>query len=215
MLDRTEQRIVGVLIEKEATVPDIYPMSENALVDGCNQKNNRDPVMGLEQFQVAGALMALVEKAWVTRVDGHGRVIKYRHRVVDRLALTKPELAVLCELLVRGAQAPGALKARVARLGYTAEPPEIEALLQKMASRPDALVAQLPLAPRERDRRWRHLLGSDDEVPAAVTAPAPAAVPATPPPPPPPVGRPGLEARVAALEAEVAALRAELERLRG
>ena len=214
MLDRTEQRIVGVLIEKEATVPDTYPMSENALVDGCNQKNNRDPVMGLEQFQVAGALMALVEKGWVTRVDGHGRVIKYRHRVVDRLALTPPELAVLCELLVRGAQAPGALKPRVARLGFTAEPPQIEALLQKMAGRPDALVAQMPLAPRERERRWRHLLGSDDDATVAGTEPASAgigAVGATPSA----VVRPGLEARVAVLEAEVAALRAELERLRG
>jgi len=211
MLDRTEQRIVGVLIEKEATVPDTYPMSENALVDGCNQKNNRDPVMGLEQFQVAGALMALVEKGWVTRVDGHGRVIKYRHRVVDRLALTPPELAVLCELLVRGAQAPGALKPRVARLGFTAEPPQIEALLQKMAGRPDALVAQMPLAPRERERRWRHLLGSDDDATVAGTEPASAGIGAAPSA----VVRPGLEARVAVLEAEVAALRAELERLRG
>src|SRR5262245_8536740 len=211
MLDRTEQRIVGVLIEKEATVPDTYPMSENALVDGCNQKNNREPLMGLEQFQVAGALMALQEKGWVTRVDGHGRVVKYRHRVVDRLALEPPELAVLCELLVRGAQAPGALKARVARLGFHAEPPAIEALLLKMASRPDALVAQLPLAPRERDRRWRHLLGTDDDAGAADAAPAPAATVVAAPA----VGRPGLEARLAALEAEVATLRAELERLRG
>src|SRR5262245_11823668 len=214
MLDRTEQRIVGVLIEKEATVPDTYPMSENALVDGCNQKNNRDPIRGLEQFQVAGALMALQEKGWVTRVDGHGRVVKYRHRVVDRLALTPPELAVLCELLVRGAQAPGALKPRVARLGFNAEPPAIEALLQKMASRPDPLVAQLPLAPRERDRRWRHLLGTDDDVAAVATEPAAATASAVGVPPPA-AARSGLEARVAALEAEVAALRTELERLRG
>lgn len=159
MLDRTEQRIVGVLIEKELSVPDSYPMSENALVDGCNQKSNRDPVLGLEAFQVAGAVMALQEKGWVARIDGGGRVPRFRHRVVDRLALDQRQLAVLAELLLRGAQAPGALKPRVARMGFTGSPEEIEAVLRGLAERKDPITALMPLAPRERDRRWQHLLG--------------------------------------------------------
>jgi len=80
-LDRTEQRIVGVLVEKQLTVPDSYPMSENALVDGCNQKSNRDPVTELATFQVAGALMAMQQKGLVAKIDGGGRVAKYRHRL--------------------------------------------------------------------------------------------------------------------------------------
>lgn len=216
MLDRTEQRIVGVLIEKEATVPDIYPMSENALVDGCNQKSNREPTMDLVQFQVSGALMALAEKDWIARIDGHGRVTKYRHKVVERLGLTKGELAVLCELLVRGAQAPGALKPRVARLGFLGTAEDVERVLQKMASRPQPLVVQMPLAPRERDRKWRHLLGDGSELVQATPAPSSAAAPssgsttvaAAP-------AHNALEERIEALERDVAALRARIEQLGG
>lgn len=178
-LDRTEQRLVGVLIEKQTTVPDIYPLSENALVDGCNQKNNRDPLMELVSFQVAGALMSLQQKGVVARVDGGGRVAKFRHKLDEVLRASSQELAVLAELLLRGPQAPGALKPRVARMGYHAAPEQIEALLRQMSQRLPALVEQLPLGPRERDRRWRHLLGDgsegacgSDELVAAGGAPA-------------------------------------------
>lgn len=162
-LDRTEQRLVGVLIEKQTTVPDIYPLSENALVDGCNQKNNRDPLMELVSFQVAGALMSLQQKGVVARVDGGGRVAKFRHKLDELLRVSSQELAVLAELLLRGPQAPGALKPRVARMGYHAAPEQIEALLRQMSQRLPALVEQLPLGPRERDRRWRHLIGDGSE----------------------------------------------------
>jgi uncharacterized protein YceH (UPF0502 family) len=175
MLDRTEQRIVGVLIEKERTVPDIYPLSENALVDGCNQKNNRDPVLELQSFQVAGALMSLQEKGWAARVDGVSRVTKWKHRVVERLGLTDAEVAIFAELLLRGPQAPGALKPRIARLGFVGEPAQIESVLQKLAGRPQPLVEQLPLRPRERDRRWRHLVGDGSEREAEAAAAEPAA----------------------------------------
>src|SRR5262249_62137568 len=117
MLDRTEQRIVGVLIEKERTVPDTYPLSENALVDGCNQKNNRDPVLELQSFQVAGALMSLQEKGWVARVDGVSRVTKYRHRVVERLGLAEPGPAGVARRPRPRAPAPGGPKARPAPRG--------------------------------------------------------------------------------------------------
>ncbi len=230
MLDRTEQRIVGVLIEKEATVPDIYPLSENALLDGCNQKSNRDPVLDLVQFQVAGALMALCEKGWITRVDGSGRVTKYRHKVVERLGLTKAELAVFCELLVRGPQAPGALKPRVARMGFLGEATDVERVLQQLASRPQPLVAQLPVAPRERDHKWRHLVGDGsepggvDRLGGAAAAPRPVLAVAAERPrlvPGPGALSPltaegagrSLEQRVAALEQDLAQLRAAIARL--
>jgi hypothetical protein len=226
MLDRTEQRVVGVLIEKELSVPDTYPLSENALVDGCNQKSNREPLLELQPFQVAGALMALQEKGFVARLDGAGRVAKYRHRLVDRWALDNKELAVLAELLVRGPQAPGALKPRLQRMGCHEPPEAIEALLRKLASRPEPLVQQLPHAPRERDQRWRHLLGpgGDGEAVADTAAARPALtlLTASTAPTPraeaptaaaaPPTGPATLEQRVAALEQQVAALRDQLAR---
>lgn len=211
-LDRTEQRLVGVLIEKQFTVPDIYPMSENALVDGCNQKNNRDPVMELVAFQVAGALMSLQQKGVVARVDGGGRVPRFRHKLDEVLRLSPHELAVLAELLLRGPQAPGALKPRVARMHYDAAPEAIEELLRGLAQRSPALVEQLPLGPRERDRRWRHCLGDGSEA-AAMPASEPAAGAVAPPPAPASSG--DLAARVAALEAELRALRADVDALRG
>lgn len=173
-LDRTGQRIVGVLVEKQLSVPDSYPLTENALLLGCNQSSNREPVMALEPFQVAGALMALQQDDVVKRVEGASRVPKFRHDLEAALRVGRAELAVLAELLLRGPQAPGALKPRVARMGYHAEPEAIEQLLRDLAARSPALVAQLPLGPRERDRRWRHLLGDGSEETAAPTA-APAA----------------------------------------
>jgi len=210
-LDRTGQRLVGVLIEKQLSVPDSYPMSEHALVDGCNQKNNRDPVTEYESFQIAGALMALQQDGWVARVEGGGRVPKFKHRAADVLSAGDQELAVLAELLLRGPQAPGALKPRVQRLGYHAAPEAIEALLRALAAR--RLVEQLPLGPRERDRRWRHLLGDGSEVQDAATEhfvaepPTAAAVLA------PPAG--DLASRVARLEQQVAALQRAIDGLRG
>lgn len=163
-LDRTEQRIVGVLIEKQRTVPDTYPMSENALINGCNQSSNRDPVMSLEPFEVAGALMAMHGRDVVRRVEGGGRVAKYRHRLDELLMVGDQQLAVLAELLLRGPQAPGALKPRVARMGFHGTPEQIEEVLREMAAGQPPLCAQEPKRPRERDHRWRHLLGDGTEV---------------------------------------------------
>ncbi|MCB9883997.1 MAG: DUF480 domain-containing protein [Planctomycetes bacterium] len=209
-LDPTGQRIVGVLIEKQLSVPDSYPLTENSLLAGCNQSSNRDPVGEYESFQIAGALMALHEQNWVARVEGAGRVPKYRHRADERLGADPKVLAVMAELLLRGPQAPGALKPRVARMGYHAEPAAIEALLRGLAEQRPPLVEQLPLGPRERDRRWRHLLGprAESSVPRASAAPQPAPAPAAATAAPP-----DLASRVEALEAEVAALRRRLDEL--
>ncbi|MGB3968736.1 MAG: DUF480 domain-containing protein [Planctomycetota bacterium] len=218
-LDRTEQRLVGVLIEKQFTVPDTYPLSENALVDGCNQKNNRDPVTELVAFQVAGALMSLQEKGVVARVDGGGRVPKFRHKLDEVLQVGKDELAVLAELLLRGPQAPGALKPRVQRMGYHAAPEQIEALLRQLHGRLPPLVELLPLAPRERDRRWRHLLGDGSERAAegggeAAVGSAVAGVPVAARVEGGDASHTGLVSRIEALEAEVRRLAAELASLR-
>lgn len=207
-LDRTEQRIVGVLVEKQLSVPDSYPLTENALVLGCNQSSNRDPVLALEPFQVAGALMALQQKGIVKRVEGGGRVAKFRHDLEASLQLGRPELAVMAELLLRGPQAAGALKPRVARMGNHAETEAIEQLLRGLAARSPALVELLPLGPRERDRRWRHLLGDGSEsaaAPGAAASAAPAAAPVA--------AGPDLAARVTTLEHRVAELERRLREL--
>lgn len=233
MLDRTQRRIVGVLIEKASTVPDSYPLSEKAIVAGCNQTNNRDPVLDLQVFEVAGALMALSQQGWVARVEGGSRVTKYRHKVVERLGVTDTEVAILAELFLRGPQAPGALKPRVARMGCQAGLADLQDALVAMRARPQPLVEELPLAPRERHRRWRHLLGDDaepvegeqgqerspEESPSGLTPglqtsgpSAPSAALAPMPVEAPPEA--SLAERVAELERQVAALQAELARLR-
>lgn len=162
-LDRTECRIVGVLLEKQRTVPDTYPMTENALINGCNQSSNRDPVMSLESFEVAGALMAMHGRDVVVRIEGGGRAVKYRHRLDELLNVSENQLAVLAELLLRGPQAPGALKPRVARMGFHGTPQQIEEALREMAAATPPLVTQEAKRPRERDHRWRHLLGDGTE----------------------------------------------------
>jgi len=211
-LDRTEARIVGVLIEKQRTVPDTYPMTENALVTGCNQKNNRDPVMDLEPFEVAGACMALHQREVIARVEGGGRAAKFRHKLDELLGIGDDALAVLCELLVRGPQAPGALKPRVARLGFHGTPAQIEDVLRDLAERPQPLVALQKKRPRERDARWAHLLGPagsaevlDEDSGAAAGTPSPA----------PAIDAPDaagpLLARLSALEARVEDLERRLD----
>ena len=212
-LDRTEQRIVGVLIEKQLSVPDSYPLSENALVDGCNQKSNRDPVMELVAFQVTGALMALQEKGYAARVEGGGRVPRFKHRAAEELQLDPKELAVFAELLVRGPQSSGALKPRVTRMGLHASPEEIESILQKLAQRSPPLVVKRPPGRHERDPRWQHLLGDGSELEDVAAPPEAGSLPAAGSGPegasrPESGGRlsPDLEDRVAAVESSIARL---------
>ncbi|MHC4077941.1 MAG: DUF480 domain-containing protein [Planctomycetota bacterium] len=161
-LEPTEQRILGVLLEKELAVPDSYPLTASSLLAGCNQKNNRDPVLVVEDFQLSGALSAMAEKGIVLRVSQAGsRAVRYKHQCEEKLGLNGRENAVLAELLLRGPQAPGALKPRVARMGMAASPAEILVVLEGLRARPDGpLVEQLPRQPRERDQRWAHLLGA-------------------------------------------------------
>ncbi len=116
-LDKTARRIIGVLIEKQLSTPNLYPLTQNALTNGCNQKSNRNPVLVLQEFEIEGALRNLYVHEWVTNVTGAGsRVLKWKHRGDEKLNLNEHELAIMGELLLRGAQTGGELRSRVARM---------------------------------------------------------------------------------------------------
>lgn len=175
-LDRTEQRVLGVLIEKELSVPEIYPLTLHALVAGCNQKSNREPVLALEEFEVEGAATSLCLKDWAARREG-SRTVKFVHRTESMLGVGADEKAILAELLLRGPQTPNELKPRLSRMGVHLEANAVGNLLVAMAHKPEgALVELLPRQQRERDARWRHLLGEmavAGEEPALAGAPSP------------------------------------------
>lgn len=214
-LSAIDARIIGSLIEKQITTPDQYPLSLNALVNACNQKSNREPLMQLDEATVKFAVDSLARRHYVVEKSGFGsRVPKYQQVFCNTefgsLKFTPQETAIVCELLLRGPQTPGELRARVPRMAELPDPGVIEALLAGLANRPDgALVAQLPRESGRRDSRWAQLFEELPEVTPATDAPPPRSEAAPPRP------ADDLAARVAALEAEVAALRAELAALRG
>jgi uncharacterized protein len=204
-LSEVEQRVLGCLIEKAMATPDHYPLTPNALVAACNQSSNRNPVVSYDQPTVveAGGRLKGIGLARVVHSPSN-RAEKYRHVVDEALGLEPGELAVLCELLVRGPQTPGELRARTERLL-----PDIavDAALDTLAAHADGpLVERLDRQPGQREHRWRHLMGEDHSIPAELGAEtrAPARVSA------PSSDGEGLEERVAALEARLARLEAEL-----
>jgi uncharacterized protein YceH (UPF0502 family) len=217
-LSAIEARIIGSLIEKQITTPDQYPLSLNALVNACNQKSNREPLMQLDEPAVKAAVDGLVKRHFVMEKSGFGsRVPKYQQIFCNTefgsLKFTPQETAIVCELLLRGPQTPGELRGRISRMAELPDPNVVEGLLGALASRPEgALVAQLAREPGRRDSRWANLF---EELPAAIAETAEAPVP-TPRTATGASVTPGsdLAARVAALEIEVAALRTELAALK-
>jgi len=218
-LDRLEQRVVGVLIEKEMTVPDTYPLTLNALVAGCNQKNNREPQMQVEDYEVEGALRALMDRGWVTRQERDGgRTHRYQHEAREQLGTDDVDLALLSELLCRGPQAPGALVPRVSRMQPVASAAEIERRLEALAARPVPYVARMERRPREQQARWRHLLGGPadaGEEPMFASASSDAPRPESQRREPSQPADDGFEERITRLEMEVSELRERLDRLGG
>ncbi len=208
-LDRTEQRVLGVLIEKELAVPETYPLTLNSLVAGCNQKSNREPLLELEEFEIEGALTSLCLKDWAARREG-SRATKFVHRVETKLGLKPPEKAILAELLLRGPQTSIELKTRVQRMGANLDVGALGELLSAMSRKTDGgLVELLPRQPREREARWRHLLGAmakehETREEPVLDGPQPSAAPSAAPKAAPPAA--DLLERLAALEARVAAL---------
>lgn len=200
-LNAAQARVLGVLMEKERTTPNGYPLSLNGLVTGCNQASNREPVMALAEGEVVRALDRLRgDGLAVERHTVEGRVVKYAHTVERRLALTPAEGALLALLLLRGPQTPGELRGRSARLYPFAELAEVEATLVRLQERPAGpLVVRLARLPGRREHRYAHLLCG--AAAAAAAAATPEATPAT------------AEARLAAVEGEVVELRAAVEAL--
>ena len=170
-LDATETRVLGALMEKEATTPEYYPLSLNALVNACNQKSNRDPVLNLQESEVEDAIESLREKKFVLIVTGSGRVTKYAQRISETLNLGRRESAVLCTLLLRGQQTLGEVKDRSERLFAFGDLSEAEAALERLAVWPDAaLVQKLPRQPGQKESRYAHLLAGEPN-PNSLAAP--------------------------------------------
>jgi hypothetical protein len=188
-LSPIEARIVGCLIEKQITTPDQYPLSLNALVNACNQKSNRDPVMSSDEAAIQTTLDHLIRKHLVIEKSGFGsRVPKYQHRFCNTefgpLKFTPQELAIICELLVRGPQTPGELRTRAARMASFSEVGQVETILESLSSRADGpFVVRLSREPGRRDSRYAHLFSGAVTIPAiteesirgpsVVSAPAP------------------------------------------
>jgi hypothetical protein len=169
--DPIEIRVLGVLMEKEVTTPDQYPLSLNALVNACNQKSNRNPVMSLDESTVQQTLDGLRRKHLVLEKSGFGsRVAKYQHRFCNTefsdLRFTDQEKAIVCELFIRGAQTPGELRARASRMASLADVREVETALQALQVRESGpLVRRLPREPGKREARYIHLFGDTAELP--------------------------------------------------
>ena len=154
-LDAAEARLLGCLVEKEATTPEQYPLTENAALQAANQKTSREPVMALEPGEVARALRGLEAKGLARRVDG-ARALRFEHTAARALELTRSQLAALALLLLRGPQTAGELQARSERLHRYADADELAHALERLAARGFAVA--LPRAPGQREGRWAHLL---------------------------------------------------------
>ncbi len=192
--------MLGSLIEKDITTPEYYPLSLNSLVNACNQKSNRDPVMQLDEDAVRDALDGLEQQRMAGPACGaDSRVTKYEQRLQEVFNFTRPEIAVLCVLLLRGPQTLGELRGRAERMFRFETLDDVESALQKLMQREPPLVKVLPRQPGTKESRWAHLLAGNVVVPE-LPAPASAAV----------VYDPGDAARIARLEEEVAALRRDV-----
>jgi len=205
-LSLLETRVLGVLVEKERTVPDTYPLSLNALTLGCNQKNNRDPILQATEREVQAAIDALRPLSLVIESSG-SRVMRYAHNLGRVLHVDGAAVALLAALMLRGPQTPGELRTGTDRLHRFPELGAVEAALQGLAARAESaggpLAVQLPRQSGSRESRWAHLLsGPVEALPAGSPARTPAPVPGGVDP-----------AEFAALKAEVAELRAIVERL--
>ncbi len=167
-LTETEVRVLGSLIEKDITTPEYYPLSLNALVNACNQKSNRDPVMQLHEDAVRDALGGLQERRLAGPAGGaDSRVAKYEHRLQEVFNFTRPEIAVLCVLLLRGPQTPGELRGRTERMHRFEALDDVQSTLQKLMQRDPPLVKVLPRQPGTKEARYMHLLGGDVVVDSA------------------------------------------------
>jgi uncharacterized protein YceH (UPF0502 family) len=173
--DAVEIRVLGCLIEKQRTTPDAYPLSLNSLRLACNQATARDPVVAYEEREIKAALDRMSNRGWTRFASGaSSRALKYRHLLDEALELSRPELSLLCVLMLRGAQTVGELKQRSERLHPFESIAEVGQTLDTLAQR--ELVERLERRPGQKEERWRQLLGDTEE------APRPESPEAQPPP---------------------------------
>ncbi len=203
MLTAAQARVLGALQEKEVTTPDYYPLSLNSLMNACNQRSNREPVMDLDEDDVRQALHGLEDQGLAGRArSADGRVTKYEHWLGEAFNFSRAESALLCVLLLRGPQTPGELRGRTERLHRFDEITDVLAGLQKLMEREPPLAALLPRQPGTKEARYAHLLSGAVE---AAAAPAAAIGPEN---------GPEQEQRITQLEATVNELREEMAALR-
>ncbi len=204
VLTAIEARVLGALVEKEITTPDYYPLSLNALVNACNQRSNREPVMNLSEDNVQSALDGLEEKRLAGRArSADGRVAKYEHWLGEAFNFSRAEVALLCVLLLRGPQTPGELRGRTERLHRFDELTDVISGLQKLMDREPALAAVLPRQPGNKESRYAHLLSGPVESIAVPVSDAPS------------LREPSAsDERIERLEAEVSDLRRIVDELR-
>ena len=198
-LDAAEARVLGALLEKEITTPDYYPLSTNALVNACNQKSNREPVVSYDEGTVEDALDSLRAKGLSMRVTGDGRVAKHEQRFTEKLNLGRREAALLCVLMLRGPQTPGELRGRTERLYPFDDLEAVESTLERLAEM--GFTKKLPRRVGYKEQRWAHLLCGDVEEAGEAAPVAPER------------GSSDRD-RIAKLEAEVAELREQFDRFR-
>jgi uncharacterized protein YceH (UPF0502 family) len=206
-LNPIEIRVLGCLIEKEIATPDYYPLTLNALVNACNQKSNRDPVMTLDESDVVRALdeLRMTHHLAVEVTSTGTRVPKYRHRFESEYRFSASQAAILCELFLRGPQTAGDLRARASRLHTLADRHAVESVLQELEQQEGGpFVIHLPREPGRRERRWTHLFSGIPELDTEETE-RPEAVA---------VAGPTTGERIRQLESEVSALREELDQLK-
>src|ERR1700722_17162283 len=201
-----EARVLGALLEKEITTPDYYPLSLNSLVNACNQKSNRDPVMNLDEDSVRAALRSLHDDSLARSVSAaDSRVTKYEHRLQEAFNFDRRETAVLCELLLRGPQTPGELRSRAERMHRFEDLVQVQSTLQRLAQREPPVVKMLERQPGTKEARYAHLLSGDvqsqpsEAGPRATVSAVPHAVDGE---------------RIASLENEVAALQNDVAELK-
>jgi len=206
-LSDIEVRVLGALVEKEITTPEYYPLSLNALINACNQKSNREPVMALDEEAVRKALRSLTDQALARPASGDSRVSKFEHRLNELYNFHRHEIAVLSVLMLRGPQTPGELRTRCERMYAFEDLDAVHAALNLLMRREPPLVKVLPRQPGTKESRFMHLLSGDvapaggteaaQESPASYSSAAPAD-----------------RERIAQLETDVSELRRELETLR-
>jgi uncharacterized protein YceH (UPF0502 family) len=162
LLDEVEVRVLGSLVEKDITTPDYYPLSLNALINACNQKNNRDPVMSLDEAAVQKTLHSLQDKRLAGPTSSaDSRVTKFEHRLQEVFNFDRREIAVVCVLLLRGPQTPGELRGRSERMHQFGGLDEVQSTLQKLSEREPPLVKVLPRQPGTKESRYVHLFSAD------------------------------------------------------